>query len=237
MNDDRLTLTVEATHQSLRQRLDEATEQPDPRQARGRFAPTDAFMVGTSRHLAAVEEVLVAELSQLPGCGPLVDEYLSVARRLEHEVAALKARLYGEQHVAYRSWDEVWDAVRGALARHNELELRVAGQLGHELPRSRMDELADAVYRAELRAPTRAHPYIPHRGVAGRVARRVWSVADRFWDVAEGRVVPQSVIPHPRDHSHDSLVRQYLTAEPRFDAHAPLVEHRTRKRRRRTTAA
>jgi hypothetical protein len=91
--------------------------------------------------------------------------------------------------------------------------------------------LADRVYRAEVRAPTRAHPYLPHRGFLGHTARRVWAAADRFWDTAENREVPPPVRPHPKDHSHESLLAQYLVGEPRMDADAPVITHRPRRRR------
>jgi hypothetical protein len=48
-------------------------------------------------------------------------------------------------------------------------------------------------------------------------------LADRLWDTAEGRVIPAIVPAQP--HRHDSLLAQYLVADPRFDNHAPLVTH------------
>ena len=52
----------------------------------------------------------------------------------------------------------------------------------------------------------------------------MWALADRFWDAAEGRVIPEPV--HPRPRRHDSLIAQYLVADPRFDASASIVSHR-----------
>ena len=52
----------------------------------------------------------------------------------------------------------------------------------------------------------------------------MWAYADRFWDTAEGRVIPAPVAP--RHHRHDSLLAQYLVADPKFDADATIVEHR-----------
>lgn len=233
MNANRLVVTVEATHQSLQQRLDEATRGMAPRLSpRERQARTDAFMAATSRHLAAVEEVLLAEAAHRMSSGnETVNGYLPAARHLEQALARLKARLYGEQHVAHEPWSAVWDEVRDSLRRHNEAERVFVAELVTYLDDEEAGTLADQVYRAELRAPTRAHPYIPHSGFLGHLARRVWSLADRFWDTAEGRVVPKPVPPHPRDHSHDSLVRQYLTGEPLFDASAPLIGPRRHRHR------
>ena len=67
-----------------------------------------------------------------------------------------------------------------------------------------------------------------HTGMAGTVARRVFAVADRFWDTAEGRVVPEPVRPPPR--RHDSLLAQYLVADPLLDHDAKVMEHHRHRR-------
>jgi hypothetical protein len=233
MDTNHLLVTVEATHQSLQQRLEEATRSRSrPGLTREAYARTDAFMAATSRHLAAVEEVLVPLATRrVPDGKELSRTYLDEARRLEEAVARLKARLYGELHAAYLSWHEVWQGVREGLERHNEAErlltVRVAGTMdGHEAA-----DVATELYRAELRAPTRAHPHLPHTGLGGRVARRVWAVADRFWDATENRAVPPPLRPHARRREHESLVSQYLTGEPTFDADAPVLTHRNHRRR------
>lgn len=232
-----LVVTVEATHQSLKQRLREATHfSLDPARARDQYARTDAFLAATSRHLAAVEEVLLpVARRRLPYGAERVRTYLHQAKLLELATAHVKARLYGEVHAAYVPWSDMWDQVQRELDRHNDLELRLAEELGAVLEHSECDRLAERVYRAEVRAPTRAHPYIPHRGLVGRVARRVWSAADRFWDTAEGRVVPQPVRPPSKAHSHDSLMGQYLFGVPNLDDKAPVFEHRRHRRSRHAT--
>lgn len=232
MRTDPLVVTVEATHQSLQQRLDEAVHwssgQAHPRERQRR---TDAFMAATSRHLAAVDEaVLPAVSGRLDQGEAAVRSYLHAARDLEHALALLKARLYGEQHVAHLAWPEVWGDVRRRLLVHNGLERDLAEVLAQRLGTDEAQQLAERVYRAELRAPTRAHPYIPHRGLLGRAARRIWSVADRFWDAAESRSVPQPVRPRPKEHTDDSLMAQYLMGEPLLDADAPLLAHRRHRK-------
>lgn len=228
MSVNRLVITVEATHQAMRQRLADATQNaPGRPRARERYARTDAFLAATCRHLAAVEEVLLGVARhRLPHGADPVREYLHQARALEHAIALVKARLYGEAHAAYVPWSRVWDDVRRELARHNELELGIARDLAEVLDETESDRLAERMYRAEVKAPTRAHPYIPHRGAAGHAARRLWAVADRFWDTAEGRVVPQPVRPPSRVHSHDSLMGQYFFGAALLDDKAPVFAHR-----------
>jgi hypothetical protein len=233
MNATILDVLVEATHESLTQRLDEATRlRPSDGRIREDRARVNAFMAATSRHLAAVDAALVPEaVRRLPDGRQRANDYLHQARLLEQSLARLKARVYGEQHAAHLPWTEVWDGVRRQLAAHNEKELELTGALSATLDRESCENLADRVYRAELKAPTRAHPYLPHTGFLGLTARKVWAVADRFWDTAEGRVIPPPVRPRPKDHSHDSLLTQYLVGEPLMDADAPVVHHRPRRRR------
>ncbi len=233
MNPNSLVVTVEATHQSLQQRLDEATHaRTRPGWPREVTARTDAFMAATSRHLAAVEEVLVPLALRLdPEEREIGQRYLGEARQLEDALTRLKARLYGELHAAYLSWHEVWDDVRRTLERHKEAERELTAHLTETLAAEEAAQLAMRLYRAELKAPTRAHPHLPHTGIPGLLARRIWAVADRFWDTAENRAVPPPVRPHARRRDHESLVSQYLTGEPTLDAQAPVLTHREHGRR------
>jgi len=89
--------------------------------------------------------------------------------------------------------------------------------------------LARQVFVAEIHGPTRPHPNTPHTGLLGLGARRIWAMADRFWDNAEGRVIPEPIRPSP--HRHDSLLAQYLVGDPQFQADATIVRHRHRHRR------
>lgn len=232
MSTNPLVVTVEATHQSLQQRLAEASHPDAPRRhPREQARRTDSFLAATSRHLAAVEEALLPEVAHRVEAGAdAVTAYLREARALENSLARLKARVYGEQHVAHLPWDQVWDDVRRRLLSHNELERDLAEVLASRLDQQEATGLAERVYRAELRAPTRAHPHLPHRGRLGHLARLVWSVADRFWDTAENRNVPAPVRPHPKEHTDDSLVAQYLLGEPLLDKSAPVIQHKQRTR-------
>ena len=222
---DSLAMTVEATHRSLEDRLAAARA---PERARPRDT-TDAFLAATSRHLAAVEAVLVPTVRRrVPDGVVLSDEYLVSARELEQTLTLVKARLYGEAHAIQLSWHHLWGAVQRQLSAHNQLELRLVDALiRHEEPGD-LDGLAQRVFISETRGPTRPHPHLPHTGGFSLVARRLWAVADRFWDRAEGRVIPEPV--HPVPHRHDSLLAQYLVGDPHFDNDASVIAHRHRDR-------
>lgn len=227
-----LQVTIEATHRSLEDRLRRATARTTGRgQPRDTYAYTDAFLAATSRHLAAVDDVVLrVARRRLTAGGARVHAYLHQARQLEMALGLVKARLYGEVHAVRLPWSQVWDDVQVQLSRHNEMERALVEDLLPHLQAHEHTELAERVYRSEVRAPTRPHPFTPHRGFAGGLARRLWAIADRFWDTAEGRIVPEPVRPHSKPHSHDSLIAQYLMAEPHFDQSAEVIAHHRRRR-------
>lgn len=223
---DSLALTIEATQRSLEERLGEALlPHRDPHRPRDNYAAIDTFIAATSRHLAAIDAVLLAPVRHtVPEGASLTRDYLHSARALEHTLALIKGRLYGQAHAVHLAWPELWDTVHAQLDAHNRIEARMVAELIEHGDPAHVDGLARRVFDAEIRGPTRPHPVSPHTGLLGLVARRIWAVADRFWDNAEGRVIPEPV--HPAHHRHDSLMAQYLVADPMFDADATIVEHR-----------
>ena len=103
---DSLAMTVEATHRSLGERV-AAARAPSPNRPRD---TTDAFLAATSRHLAAVEAVLVPRVrTRVPDGVLLSVEYLAAARSLEQTLTLVKARLYGEAHAARLPWPRLWE--------------------------------------------------------------------------------------------------------------------------------
>ena len=90
----------------------------------------------------------------------------------------------------------------------------LADRLSDTLADDDLDKLARRLWAAELAAPSRPHPYTPHTGPFGVVARRVMHTVDRFWDAAEGRMVPE---PTPEPKKRPGLVAQYFLGDPRFD--------------------
>jgi hypothetical protein len=222
---DSLALTIEATQRSVEQRFREAVRpHRDPHRPRDNYAAVDTFMAATSRHLAAVEAVLVGRVRHgVPDGEQLGHEYLDAARRLEHTLALIKGKLYGEAHAVHLAWPELWATVHAELTEHNRIERQMVAELIRCCDPVEVDGLAQKVFESEAHGPTRPHPNTPHTGFPALVARRIWALADRFWDAAEGRVIPDPV--PPRHHHHDSLMGQYLVADPKFDADATIVEH------------
>jgi len=222
---DSLTVTVEATQRSLEERLGEALlPHRDPRRPRDHYAATDTFLAATSRHLAAVEGVMVPEVRQVvPGGKDLCHDYLHAARRLEQTLALLKGKLYGEAFAIRQPWPDLWNRAHTELTEHNRLERVMVEDLIRHGDSEKVDGLARRMFDVECHGPTRPHPHTPHTGLLALVARRMWAIADHFWDAAEGRVIPDPV--HPHHHRHDSLVGQYLVGDPKFDPSATIIEH------------
>jgi len=223
MSQNLLSLTIDETHRSLEQRLKSAMSAPTPRaHPRDVYARTDTFIAATCRHLAAVDAVILPLYRKsIPEGDQRAKEYLARARSLEHTLATLKARLYGEAHAVHLPWAQVWSDTARDLDRHDQMERDLVDALTPVLSTLDQQKLAQRVYRSEISAPTRPHPYLPHTGRRGVLARNVWAWADRFWDNAEGRVIPEPIRPKP--HTHDSLLAQYLTADPHFDDQARLL--------------
>ena len=216
MRTDTLTTATNTTHLALAGRLRQAEgdtgESGDPRI---HFAHADTFLATASRRIAAMDAVLLPVVrAVLPDGGERVHEMVHHARTLELSLAAVKAKLYGEAHAVHRVWAHVWQEAEDALRSYLTLESSLVDALAQTLDPEALDRLALQMHRMELTAPSRPHPYTPHTGMRGRIARSMWAKADRFWDAAEGRIIPEPEHPH---HKAPGLLAQYLLADPRFD--------------------
>lgn len=218
MYDDPLTRKIDTTVAVLSDRLDEARSHPDTRdRPRDRYPAIDTFLASCSQHLAGITAVLLPEARHRLDDGPQRDAELSHRlRNLEVALNGVKARLYGSAYAVGRRWGDVWQEVSGEFDATTELERRLGRDLAGRLTHEQSDDLTERLYRAEQGAPTRPHPFVPHHGVPGRVARRVARRIDRFWDTAECRMIPEPVRDHDRE--HDGLLTQYLLADPHLDA-------------------
>lgn len=209
---DILADNITHTHDVLAERLSTAIDcRPTRERPRDRFGATDPFLASASRHLSAVNAVLLPMARRHLSDGhQRVQEFARESKRLEIALAQVKAKLYGSSFVVRRPWPSIWKDVTEALARVRALESDLVDDLtGHDAVDG--TELADRLYRREQRVPTRPHPYLPHLGVGGKVAREVALRVDRFWDTAEGRMVPDPVRPRA---SRDGRMAQYLLADP-----------------------
>jgi hypothetical protein len=213
---DTLVPGMSETHRVLDERLIRAAAaRPDVRHVRDQYPAIDTFLASASRHYGAVLEVLVpAVRRRLPDGDERAREFVHQCKELEVALTQVKAKLYGSTYAIRRSWDSIWDDVRTEFDRTWVFER----ELVEDVAATRHDDDPDwgeRLYHAQLHAPTRPHPYVWHRGLRGRMARTVALRIDRFWDTAEGRMIPEPVKAHDRD--HDGKVTQYLLADPHIE--------------------
>jgi hypothetical protein len=206
---------MRATHHALEHRLALAADArpvTDPTHPRDQYPAIDTFLASASRHNAAVTAVLVpAARTRLPEGHERARTLVEESRRFEISLNQVKAKLYGSSYAIRRPWRSIWDDVRREYAATRDLELELVTDLaGHRRPGD--PDWSEGLAHAELRAPTRPHPYIPHQGARGKVARAVAHQVDRFWDTTEGRMMPEPI--HQHDRSQDGPLAQYLLADP-----------------------
>ena len=138
-------------------------------------------------------------------------DFARQSKQLEVALAQVKGKLYGSSYVVRRPWASIWEEVEREFTALQAQEMALVDDLAPHLDADHREALAERIYRAEHKVPTRPHPYLPHRGLAGRVARGVAVRIDRFWDTAEGRMVPEPVRPSPK---RTGPITQYLLADP-----------------------
>jgi hypothetical protein len=210
-----LVAAVQGTHERLAELLAAARRTGAPQESpRDVHARIDAFLATACRHLHAVDAVLLpAARRQLPDGSRLVHEHVRAVKRVEVVLAHVKAHQYGSVYESSFSWRRIWEEVAAAMADHRRLEEELCRRIAERLDEERLAGLADALAAAEPVGPTRPHPYTPHTGLAGLVARRVMLTADRVWDAFEGRMVPE---PERQPKREPGRIAQYFLADPRF---------------------
>ena len=206
---------LESIHHDLRQRLDVAAgARPVRGHPRDHYAAIDTFLAAASRHSSAMVDAIAPLVQHLPGGHDLAHEFLAASRTYEESLAQVKAKLYGSTFAVARPWPSIWHDVRRELEAVTALEQRLADTLLAAEPDD-PEDLGTRLHHAELVSPTRPHPWIPHQGVVGHLARAVARQVDRFWDTAEGRMVPEPVRHH--DRTRQGPLTQYLLADPHLD--------------------
>lgn len=226
---DVLRSSVQHTHDDLAARLTGVRVMAStPGQPRKGLEGIDTFLTLASQHLSAVDAVLLPPAHRRLSEGTqVVHDYLHSSRHLEVVLAHVKARAYGSAYEAGHHWSDVWEDVDEALAAHRRCETDLVAQLAEVLEPAELDDLAARLHRAESSAPTRPHPYSPHTGLPGLVARRILHLVDSFWDTAEGRMSPS---PRRKPHGRPGLLAQYFLADPRFDEDEVARTRRPRRR-------
>jgi hypothetical protein len=216
-----LDVAVTTTHEILLRRMRQAAlAMPGRSSPRDHYKPTDTFLASTSRHFAAVNAVLIPAVRREFDDGDArAKAFVHQFRMLELALNQAKAKLYGEAHAIHRSWAEVWGDVETTLVTTIELERELVAGLSSALELPRLDDLASRVFHAESTGPTRPHPYSPHLGLSGKVARQVLTRIDHFWDDTEGRMLPEPVRAHGQ--THESLLAQYILGDPQWDLDEP----------------
>jgi len=208
-----LESTLDSEHKFIRELADAAeAAEFSAEEPRIRHRLADTFSAVLSRHLAAVEDVLLPAAKSSTAYGrDSVRDYVHHVRELEKVLHGLKARVYGDG-TAGLDWDALWREIDRHLDDHAQRESALVEQLRLGLNATECRQLAHRLTAAEERAPTRPHAYTPHTGWLGRLAHRLWSIADRFWDEAEGRVIPHRPAKPPA--RPDSLIHRYMTGAP-----------------------
>ena len=206
---------LESIHHDLRHRLDlAASARGDRSHPRDHYRAIDTFLAVASRHSSGMVDAIAPLVRHLPGGHDLAHEYLAASRSYEESLAQVKAKLYGSSFAVARPWPSVWQDVRRELDAVCGLEVRLADTLLAAEPDDPRD-LGTRLHHAELASPTRPHPWIPHQGLLGHAARAVARHVDSFWDSAEGRMVPEPVRHHDRE--HQGRLTQYLLADPHLE--------------------
>lgn len=204
-----LEMALNYEHERIRE-LAEPAHHPDAAHPENRHQ-TDWFYAIAAQHLAAAEDVLLPHVRRLPDGAGLVTKYVGNARDLERSLRFLKGRQYGDSRFLHLEHNDLWQHIDRLLDEHESMEATYSRQITDLLEASDVNTLTEDLLEAEEVAPTRAHPASPHTGMPGRIAHRMWRMADTAWDSAEGRVVPTKYHAHPK---RDSALSHYLYGTP-----------------------
>lgn len=210
-----LTDYVRTVNDDLAARLEAARQmhgrRDDPRLQRARI---DSFLGATCKHLHVMDDVLLPAYGRLPDGRGLCHDYVAAVKRLEVLLYHVHAHEYGSTYESTYAWPTVWAEVARTMADQRRNEERMAQRLTEALDDEALTALTDRIASLEPAEPSRPHPHQPHGGLLGRVSRTVMRATDGFWDMAQGRIVPEPPRP-PR--KEPGLLGQYLLGSPRLD--------------------
>jgi predicted GNAT family acetyltransferase len=191
---------VHAQHTSLRELAARAQDPEVDGFARRRIL--DQFTAVAAQHAAAVADVLLpaSRAASDVDTAVLVDNL----KKFEQALRVLKGRAYGDARFLNLSIAEIWRDAERLLAEHESFETEVVSSLEQLHSADGADgavDVARSLAKRQWNSATRPHPNSPHAGLAGRIARRLWRIADSTWDELEGRGLPTQPIEHPNEHS------------------------------------
>src|SRR3712207_4981839 len=102
---DVLRHSVEHTHENLAARLEGARAMAGTReQPRKAYEDIDTFLAIASRHLGAVDAVLLPRVRKVDHGSALVHDYVHAERDLEVTLAHVKAHAYGSTYESRYTW-------------------------------------------------------------------------------------------------------------------------------------
>jgi predicted GNAT family acetyltransferase len=191
---------VNAQHSSLRELAARAQDPEVDGFARRRVL--DQFTAVAAQHAAAVADVLLpaSKAASDVDTAVLVDNL----KRFEQALRVLKGRAYGDARFLNISIAETWRDAERLLTEHESFEVDVVAGLEQLHSADGGDgavDVARSLAKRQWSSATRPHPNSPHSGFAGRIARRLWRIADSTWDELEGRGLPTQPIEHANEHS------------------------------------
>ncbi|GAA1567640.1 MULTISPECIES: GNAT family N-acetyltransferase [Kribbella] len=169
----------------------------------------DQFTAVAAQHAAAVADVLLAAARTSAGEDAAV--LLGNLKQLEQALRVLKGRAYGDARFLNLSAAKTWQEAERLLTEHESTEARIVSGLEQLHGTDHATDLARTLAQRQWSSPTRPHPNSPHTGVAGRVARQLWRIADSTWDELEGRGLPTEPVEPVNQHSAFS---HYLFGTP-----------------------
>lgn len=187
---------VHAQHSSLRELAARAQDPEVDGFARRRIL--DQFTAVAAQHAAAVADVL------LPASDDDTAILVDNLKRFEQALRVLKGRAYGDARFLNLSLAQTWQDAERLLTEHESFETDIVAGLEQLHSAAGADgavDVARSLAKRQWSSATRPHPNSPHVGLAGRVARRLWRIADSTWDELEGRGLPTQPIEHANEHS------------------------------------
>src|SRR4051794_19058378 len=175
--------------------VEDAHEQAAAALTVGASSPLDA-VVWLSAHLAAVGRAITPVATRRLG------ETAAVRREghrrdleLERMLRIAERRHSGDVLASGLDGERLRTSILSMLDAHAEIEHTRLTALADLLDDEEQRALAEAYLEALKKAPTRPHPYLPHRGLSGAIAFRVNAARDRLLDTMDSRHVPLPRVP------------------------------------------